>query len=111
MAIVGDIALWAGIFFMALTSIGLLRLPDFYTRAHAVSKSETLGMGLVVTGLILHEGASLVSLKLVLMVVFAFLLNPAAAHLLTRAAVRSGVQPWIRVAGRRTDRPGASPGD
>lgn len=96
LALAGDLALWGGVFFMAVTAIGLLRLPDFYTRAHAVSKTETLGIGLIVLGLILHEGPSLVSLKLVLVLLFAFLVNPLAAHLLTRAALRSGVPMWTR---------------
>ena len=96
LGLVGDVVLWGGVFFMAVTAIGLLRLPDFYTRAHAVSKTETLGIGLILLGLVLHEGLSIVSLKLALVVLFAFLANPLAAHLLTRAALRSGLQIWTR---------------
>jgi multicomponent Na+:H+ antiporter subunit G len=96
MALAGNILLWAGIFFMGVAAIGLLRLPDFYTRAHTVSKTETLGLGLLILGLVFHGGASLVSIKLVLILVFGFLANPVAAHLITRAAVRCGVQMWTR---------------
>ncbi len=96
LALVGDLVLWGGIFFMAVTAIGLLRLPDFYTRAHAVSKTETLGIGLTILGLIIHEGISLVSLKLGLVLLFAFVVSPLAAHLLTRAALRSGMPIWTR---------------
>ena len=95
-AIAGNLALWCGVFFMAVTAVGLLRLPDFYTRAHAVSKTETLGIGLILLGLILYEGLSLVSAKLALVLLIAIMANPLAAHLLTRAALRSGVQMWTR---------------
>ena len=95
-ALIGNLLLWAGVFFMAVTAIGLIRLPDFYSRAHAVSKSETLGIGLILLGLALHEGFSLLSVKLALVVLFAFMANPLAAHLLTRAALRSGVRIWTR---------------
>ena len=84
----------AGIGFMAITSLGLARLPDFFARVHAVSKSETLGLLLVLGGLILYEGASLTSLKLGLVAVFVAIANPVAAHLLTRAALRAGETPW-----------------
>jgi len=96
LSLVGNIFLWAGLFFMAVTAIGLIRLPDFYTRAHAVSKTETLGIGLILVGLGLHEGLSLVSGKLALVLLFAFLANPLAANLLTRAALRSKVRMWSR---------------
>jgi multicomponent Na+:H+ antiporter subunit G len=93
---IANIVLWGGVFFMAVTAIGLIRLPDFYTRAHAVSKTETLGIGLILLGLALHEGLSLTSVKLALVLVFAFMANPLAANLLTRAALRSGVGMWTR---------------
>jgi multicomponent Na+:H+ antiporter subunit G len=96
LSLIGDIVLWGGVFFMAVAAIGLIRLPDFYTRAHAVSKSETLGIGLILLGLALHENFSLISIKLALALLFAFLANPLAANLLTRAALRSGVRMWSR---------------
>ncbi len=111
LTLVGDLVLWGGVFFMAVTAIGLLRLPDFYTRAHAVSKTETLGIGLTILGLILHEGISLVSLKLVLVLLFAFLVSPLAAHLLTRAALRSGVPMWTRQTTAPTVGPKDAEGD
>jgi multicomponent Na+:H+ antiporter subunit G len=94
MAVAGDILLWSGVFFMGVTAIGLIRLPDFYSRAHAVSKTETLGLGLVLLGLVLHAGIGQVGAKLVLTLLLASVVNPVAAHLLTRAAVRCGVPVW-----------------
>ena len=99
MSIFGTIVLGAGLFFTAVAAIGLLRLPDFFSRVHAVSKSETLGIALVLLGLILHEGWSHTSLKLALIVLFIAISNPVAAHVLTRAAVRSGLMPWRRAGG------------
>ena len=81
---------------MVITALGMIRLPDFYSRVHAVSKSETLGIALVLLGLILHEGATLVSLKIGLILVFVAVANPVGAHLLTRAALRTGQMPWRR---------------
>jgi multicomponent Na+:H+ antiporter subunit G len=96
MSIAGMVLASAGLFFMLVTAIGIIRLPDFFTRVHAVSKTETLGISLVLLGLALHEGATLVSLKLGLAVGFVFLANPVAAHLLTRSALKTGLTPWTR---------------
>lgn len=93
MNIVGLIVMSFGLFFLAVTVIGLIRLPGFFARVHAVSKSETLGLALVFTGLMIHEGMTLVSLKYALIIMFVSLANPVGAHVLTRAAVRTGILP------------------
>lgn len=84
----------AGAFFLIVSSIGLLRLPDFFTRAHAVGKSETLGALLVLVGLALHGGPTLESAKLFLILIFVAITNPTGIHTLTRAAFRSGLEMW-----------------
>jgi multicomponent Na+:H+ antiporter subunit G len=96
MTIAGNILIGSGLFFVALTALGFFRLPDFFTRVHTVSKSETLGIALVLLGLILHEGVSLVALKLGLVLLFVIIANPVATHVLTRSAIRTGVRPWTR---------------
>ncbi len=96
MNIAGGALVVGGLFFMAVAALGLLRLPDFFSRAHAVTKAETLGIVLVLLGLAIYDGGTLASLKLVLAVVFVLLANPVAAHLLTRAAIRTGMLPWVR---------------
>ena len=104
MSVAGTALMAAGLFFIAVAALGLLRMPDFYTRVHAVSKSDTLGVALVLTGLALHDGATLVSLKLMLILVFIAMANPIGAHVLTRSALQSGLAPWKRPrtdAGRR----------
>jgi|SRR5919106_1214062 multicomponent Na+:H+ antiporter subunit G len=94
MAFVAAIFLVAGAFFLLVSCVGLLRLPDFYTRAHAVGKAETLGSMLVLIGLALYNGATLSSLKLFLILVIIGVTNPTATHALTRAAMRSGLKIW-----------------
>jgi len=102
-AVVATLCLAVGALFLLVSCVGLLRLPDFYTRAHAVGKSETLGSILILTGLALHNGASLTSVKLLLILVVIAITNPTATHALTRAALRSGLKIW-RAEGKRTHR-------
>jgi len=82
-----------GLFFSAVASMGVLRLPDFYTRLHALSKAETLGTLLTLAGVALWQGLDLTSAKVLLVAVFLFLTNPTATHVMARAAVRAGVAP------------------
>lgn len=84
----------AGAIFLLVSCVGLLRLPDFYTRAHAVGKAETLGSMLVLIGLACYNGAELSSVKLILILLIIFVTNPTATHALTRAAIRSGLTIW-----------------
>ncbi len=105
--VVGTALVGAGIVFIAITALGLARFPDFFSRAHVASKAETLGVALVLVGLIAHEGATLASAKLGLIIVFIAMTSPVGAHALTRAAVRSGVLPWRRPTG---DSAGSSAG-
>ncbi|MEX2402777.1 MAG: monovalent cation/H(+) antiporter subunit G [Balneolales bacterium] len=85
----------SGIFFMFVGSLGVIRMPDFYSRTHAVSTSDTLGILLVIIGLIIYEGATINSLKLILIVLFVALSNPIGTHALARAAYRRGVKPLL----------------
>lgn len=95
----------SGAAFMLLGSVGLLRLPDFFTRTHAVSKVDTLGIMLLLGGLAVHEGATLSALKLVLVIAFVAAVGPVAAHALARAATTSGLRPWCCQATRETALP------
>jgi multicomponent Na+:H+ antiporter subunit G len=85
-----------GTFFMFIGSVGVVRLPDFFTRSHATSKSDTLGIMLIVAGLMFFEGLSLNSLKLLIVFIFVALANPVGAHALARAAFKFGVKPWFK---------------
>ncbi|MFO8059105.1 MAG: monovalent cation/H(+) antiporter subunit G [Bacillota bacterium] len=84
--------LLAGAFFFAVGTLGLLRLPDTYTRMHATTKSDTLGIGLIFLALGIHVGFTYTTAKLLLIVVFIWLTNPTATHVVARAVYRSRKQ-------------------
>ena len=96
MTLVADLVLLVGLFFIAAGVVGVLRLPDFYTRLHALGKSDTLGVALAVGALALRGGATLTSVMILLIVAFVTLANPTATHALGRAAYRAGIAPWRR---------------
>jgi multicomponent Na+:H+ antiporter subunit G len=83
----------AGMVFIFAGSVGVVRLPDFYSRTHAISKSDTLGVMLMIVGLIVHEGLTLNSLKLGLIVFLVALANPIGSHALGHAAYIMGLKP------------------
>jgi len=88
------ILMFSGVFFFLAGSIALIRLPDVYTRLHATTKLDTLGLGLILAGLIVYDGLTFASVKLIFIVFFVFLTSPTAAHAIARAAYKSGVKLW-----------------
>ena len=92
--IVTGILLALGCFLIVVASIGIVRFPDFYSRIHPAGKSDTLGQLLVLSGLIVYEGLSMVSLKLLIIIIFIFIASPTATHALAKAAYVSGLKPW-----------------
>ena len=76
--------------------IGLIRLPDFFARLHAVSIPDTLGAGLVTAGLMVQAGLSAVSLKLLLILLFLLFTGPTATHVLAKAALHGRLRPRAR---------------
>ena len=87
-----------GLFFSVVAAIGLIRLPDLYTRAHATSKADTLGTVLTLAGLALTFGTNVPRAKLVLLAFFLLITNPTATHAITRAAHDQGSIPWSSAA-------------
>jgi len=85
-----------GFFFLAISAVGAIRLPDFYTRSHAIGVTDTLGTLLVLGGIALQYGASLLTAKLLFVVIFVYIANPTVTHVLVRAALRSGLKPWTK---------------
>ena len=83
-----------GTFFMLVGSIGINRLPDFYTRAHASGKVDTLGILMFLSGLAVFEGFSLNAAKLLLIIAFVAFTSPVASHTLARRALLFGLKPW-----------------
>lgn len=73
--------------------VGILRFPDFFTRLHAVSVTDTLCTSLIMLGLMLQAGVSLITAKLLIIVLFFFLTSPTCSHALAKAATRGGLIP------------------
>ncbi len=96
MQILAIVLILGGTFFLMVSAIGLLRFPDFYSRTHAVGKSETLGTILILSGLAVYNGWELSTVKVLFILVFVLIANPTATHAISRAALRSGLQPWTR---------------
>ncbi|MBO6814694.1 MAG: monovalent cation/H(+) antiporter subunit G [Rhizobiaceae bacterium] len=92
-----DLLSWAlilaGSAFLLIGAIGTLRFPDFWSRLHAVSVTDSAGMILLVLGMILQAGLTLVTVKLVLIGVFLFVTGPTATHAVANAALVSGFLP------------------
>jgi multicomponent Na+:H+ antiporter subunit G len=93
--IASTLCLLAGAFFCLLGAVGLLRMPDFYTRMHAASVLETLGVDLILLGLMLQAGFTLVAVKLLMIGLLIFFASPTASHALARAAMLRGVKPLL----------------
>jgi multicomponent Na+:H+ antiporter subunit G len=90
-----------GVLFILGGTVGLIRLPDIYTRAHAAGKCDTVGAGSLLLGLMLHDGVVFEDLKLLLLIGLILVSGPTAAHALARSAYRSGLVPWRRREGRQ----------
>lgn len=84
----------AGFFLFTTATLGLLRLPDFFTRLHATGKGDTLAALWFLLALAVYHGFTLTSAKIVFIAVFLFLAQPTATHAISRAAFRCGVRPW-----------------
>ena len=91
--IVATVFVVVGTFFGLVATVGIIRLPDLYSRLHAASKSDTLGSVLSLAGLAIVLGVTTESMKLVFLVVFLFVTSPTAAHAIARAAKEEEVEP------------------
>lgn len=95
-------ASWVGWFFLAIGSafcvvggLGLVRMPDFYTRMHAASVTDTVGAGFMLLGMMFVAGVSLVTVKLVIIGFLIFFTSPTATHALAKAALHRGLEPRL----------------
>jgi len=98
-ALVADVISWAcivvGAVFSVIGAVGILRLPDVFSRMHGAGIIDTLGAGLILVGLMFQAGFSLITVKLILIVVFVLYTSPTTTHALARAALNGGVNPLI----------------
>ena len=93
--------LMAGAFFLLTGALGMVRLPDVFTRMHAAGMTDTMGAGLVLAGLLVHalsEGDQLVAVPVRLLLILGFLwfTSPIATHATAKAALSGGVRPFTR---------------
>lgn len=83
------IALLVGsIFFFFVGTLGLIRMPDPFTRLHATTKCDTLGAGFAFLALITHFGLNVLSIKILLILIFIWVTNPTAAHVISKAVYK-----------------------
>ncbi len=99
MSAVIDIVSWAALvtggLLVVTGGIGLLRFPDLYTRMHAASVTDTGGAGLVLFGLMLQAGLTLVTVKLVLILWFLLFTGAVSSHVLAKAALNGKLEPLV----------------
>jgi len=88
--------LLAGAGFFLAGTVGLLRFPDVYTRLHAITKADNVGLGLVVAGLLLQAESLAAMGKLLLIWLLVLLASASVAHVVARTALRKGIRPWKR---------------
>lgn len=89
------ICLVAGGVFCVVGALGLVRMPDFYTRMHAASVTDTVGAGLLLLGMILQAGFSMATVKLLMIALLLLFTNPTATHALAKAARARGLEPLL----------------
>ena len=94
--IASAVLLLTGGFFVFVGGFGVMRMPEFFTRMHAASLTDTGGAALILLGLMLQGGLTLVPLKLAAIFLFLFLTSPTASYALANAALLSGVKTACR---------------
>lgn len=99
--IVLDVLTWvfllAGSFFSIVGGIGIVRLPEFFSRLHGGGITDTLGAGLIVTGLLFQAGLGLTSVKLVMILFFLLVTSPTSCHALAKSAMLQGLKPQLEI--------------
>ena len=89
-----------GIFFILIGSIGILRLPDVFSRIHAAGMIDTAGASFIILGMILQSGFSLITAKLVFIGIFIFFTSPITGHVTANLARRKGLTPVGKTKGK-----------
>ena len=87
--IIAGVLMLAGLLVLGLATIGIFRFSTMLNRIHVAAKCDTLGALLVLAGLIILSGINIFSLKLFLVIIFLWLCNPAASHLVARSEVKT----------------------
>ena len=99
MELIGAGLMLVGLFFLVVAAIGMIRLPDVFSRSHAVALTDSLGALFLLAGLAVEQGFSPNALKILVVLGLLYMLNPVISHATVRAALRSGMKPWRRESG------------
>lgn len=109
MTLLADLLSWAfilaGGFFTIVGAFGLIRMPDIYTRLHASGVLDPFGVMLILVGLMFQAGLSLVTVKLVFIVILLLFTSPVACHALARAAMHRGIRPLLADGSETSSKP------
>jgi len=94
MTLVAQVLICLGSLLIVLAAVGVLRMPDVYTRMHAATKAASLGLAFILAGaaVLLDDGVA--TAKLILAIVFQFMTAPVAAHVIGRAAYKGDIELW-----------------
>jgi len=90
------VLLLSGAFFFLAGTVGLLRFPDIYTRLHALTKADNVGLGLVVIGLLIQAPSWAAVGKLLLIWLLVLLAGASVSHLIAKTALQRGIRIWRR---------------
>lgn len=91
---VGEALILVGAFFVFTGALGIIRMPDFYTRLHAAGVTDSMGVPLILLGIIIKSGFTLFSGKIIFLILFMMITGPAACHAVAKSAMVSGLVPW-----------------
>lgn len=89
------VCILSGSFFTLTGALGLVRMPEVFTRMHAASVIDTLGAGLLIVGMMLHAGFTLVAAKLLFILALIFFTGPVITHALAQTAIEAGLEPLL----------------
>ena len=95
LGVLSGLCLVVGSIFAIIGGIGLLRLPDFFCRMHASGITDTLGAYLILLGLMIQAGLTLVTVKLLMILFFLMISGPTSAHALAKSALTAGLEPLV----------------
>ncbi len=96
-----DILSWifliTGAFFSIVGGIGIVRMPEFYSRLHGGGITDTLGAGLILIGLLFQTGFELTTVKVLMILFFLMVTSPTSCHALAKSALTQGVKPVLEI--------------
>jgi multicomponent Na+:H+ antiporter subunit G len=99
MTVAVEVASWVlvvlGSLFIVVGAFGLVRMPEIFTRMHAASVIDTLGVGLLLLGMCLQAGFGLVTVKLLFLIALFFFTGPVVTHALAQACLHEGIKPML----------------